>query len=217
MKGYELLTIDEVARLLRVSERTVYDWAQKGEIPCGKFGTNWRFRKGEVLKWIDSRLKTPKSDIRPSGFDISAVLSEERVKILEGASKNAVLTELADILSDSPMIHNSEELVREIFKREELMSTGIGLGIGVPHVRLNSVEDIVMAVGVVKRDTLEDYESLDGGGVNIICMIAAHSDQHSRHIKLLSRISRLLKDDIVRASVLNSSCAGEIYRILTER
>lgn len=217
MKGYELLTIDEVAKLLRVSERTVYDWAQKGEIPCGKFGTNWRFRKGEVLKWIDSRLKTPKSDIKNTSFDISAVLTKERIKLLNVTSKNSALIELAEVLSDSSLIHNQEELLKEIFKREELMSTGVGLGIGVPHVRLNSVEDIVMAVGVVKNNTLTDYESLDGEGVNIICMIAGHSDQHSRHIKLLSQISRLLKDDLVRAEVLNASGEEEIYNILTKR
>ena len=46
----DILTIEEVAKYLRVSERTVYDWAQKGEIPSGKIGTVWRFKKSEVLQ-----------------------------------------------------------------------------------------------------------------------------------------------------------------------
>jgi len=45
----DILTIEEVAKYLRVSERTVYDWAQKGEIPSGKIGTVWRFKKTEML------------------------------------------------------------------------------------------------------------------------------------------------------------------------
>ena len=44
----DILTIEEVANYLRVSERTVYDWAQKGEIPSGKIGTVWRFKKSEI-------------------------------------------------------------------------------------------------------------------------------------------------------------------------
>ena len=50
------LTIEEVAKYLRVSERTVYDWAQKGEIPSGKIGTVWRFKKSEIEKWVNERL-----------------------------------------------------------------------------------------------------------------------------------------------------------------
>ena len=48
--GDEILTIEEVAKYLRVSDRTVYDWAQKGEIPAGKIGTVWRFKKSEIEK-----------------------------------------------------------------------------------------------------------------------------------------------------------------------
>ena len=52
----DILTIEEVAKYLRVSERTVYDWAQKGEIPAGKIGTVWRFKKSEIEKWVNERL-----------------------------------------------------------------------------------------------------------------------------------------------------------------
>ena len=54
--GDDILTIEEVAKYLRVSERTVYDWAQKGEIPAGKIGTVWRFKKSEIEKWVNERL-----------------------------------------------------------------------------------------------------------------------------------------------------------------
>ena len=54
----DILTIEEVAKYLRVSERTVYDWAQKGEIPSGKIGTVWRFKKSEIEKWVNKRLSS---------------------------------------------------------------------------------------------------------------------------------------------------------------
>ena len=59
----DILTIEEVARYLRVSDRTVYDWAQKGEIPAGKIGTVWRFKKSEIEKWVNDRLGSSKADV----------------------------------------------------------------------------------------------------------------------------------------------------------
>jgi PTS system nitrogen regulatory IIA component len=53
----DILTIEEVAKYLRVSERTVYDWAQKGEIPAGKIGTVWRFKKDERSEMVNERLR----------------------------------------------------------------------------------------------------------------------------------------------------------------
>ena len=53
---HEIMTIEEVAEYLRVSERTVYDWAQKGDLPGGKLGTTWRFKREDVENWVDSRL-----------------------------------------------------------------------------------------------------------------------------------------------------------------
>ena len=56
MENHDILTIDEVADYLRVSERTIYDWANKGTIPCGKLGTTWRFKRTEVQRWVDEKL-----------------------------------------------------------------------------------------------------------------------------------------------------------------
>ena len=61
----EIMTIEDVAKFLKVSERTVYDWAQKGEIPCGKLGTSWRFKRDEIENWVSRKL-TPRVDIAKS-------------------------------------------------------------------------------------------------------------------------------------------------------
>ena len=52
----EIMTIEEVASYLKVSERTVYEWAQKGDLPGGKIGTTWRFKSSDIEKWINDRL-----------------------------------------------------------------------------------------------------------------------------------------------------------------
>ena len=130
---HEIMTIEEVAEYLRVSERTVYDWAQKGDLPGGKLGTTWRFKREDVENWVDSRISKKSHQAIPSGSKGSkALLSPERVMVMENGDKETVLTKLVDSLATSPLVKNRDELLKGILAREELMSTGIGFGVGVP-------------------------------------------------------------------------------------
>ncbi|MEA2069619.1 MAG: PTS sugar transporter subunit IIA, partial [Verrucomicrobiota bacterium] len=98
--------------------------------------------------------------------------------------------------------------------REELMSTGIGFGVGVPHVRIDSVSDLVMAVAVCKRP-ISGYSSLDNEPVQIVCMLAARSDQHAKYIRTLSAVSGRLKDPAVRKGIIESDDPSFIHSQLT--
>ena len=209
----KILTIEEVAAYLRVSERTVYDWASKGELPGGKIGTSWRFRREDIEKWVNDRLGDSKSTTKP-GITTSLVLTPERVLILENATKMEVLTMLTAILTETPFIKSPDLLLSDILEREELMSTGIGFGIGVPHVRVDYVSDLVMAVAVC-RNGLEDYQTLDEDKVKIVCMVAARQDQHAQYIRTLSNISSRLKDSEMRQQIIESQDPVEIYTLMT--
>ena len=209
----EILTIEEVAKLLRVSERTVYEWAQKGTIPGGKIGTSWRFKRSDIERWIDEQLSTRKKKVIAHPVAVSDVLTPDRVVIMNSEHKENALRAIADVLSHAPEVKNHDELEKEIFHREELMSTGIGFGVGVPHVRLDSVSNLAMAVGVSRTD-IADYGSLDGKPVRIICMIAAGRYQHARYIKLLAEISSILKEDSVRDELLSAPDAASVFDIM---
>jgi len=213
MSNNELMTIEEVANYLRVSERTVYDWANKGEIPCGKLGTNWRFKRSEIEKYVDRKLGAGRPSIQFNQMGIADVLTPERVLLMESVSKAGVLEALVGALAKAPQVHDKAELLREVNERERLMSTGIGFGIGVPHVRLSSIDDLVLAVAVTKTP-ITDYESLDERPVRIICMVAARDDQHAQYLKMLARISMVLKSEQVRTAMLDAKKTEEIHEIL---
>jgi len=214
MSDREILTLEEVADYLRVSERTVYDWANKGEIPCGKLGTTWRFKRSEVERWVDEKLSGRNSAPGPQSQPIRELLSEDRVVILDTPRKAEALTALVDCIASSPKVKKRDELEAEIFLREELMSTGIGFNVAVPHVRLNSVTDLVVAVGI-NQQNITDYESLDEAPIRIICMIAARLDQHAQYLKLLGAVSALLKSSELRQSLISAADAKTAYGILT--
>jgi PTS system nitrogen regulatory IIA component len=210
----EILTIEEVAKYLRVSERTVYDWAQKGEIPSGKIGTVWRFRKSEIEKWVNSRLSRH-MNTSYNAIQVESIVSPDRVLFLNYETKRDALMALATNLAGAPQVKNRQELAEEIVRREELMSTAIGRGIAIPHVRLSSVTDLVVSVGISRTDIV-DFQPLDDEPVRLLFMIAAAYNQHAYYLQTLSFFSARLKNRELRRSLLEAQSVDEVYRLLVK-
>ena len=210
----DILTVEEVAKYLRVSDRTVYDWAQKGEIPAGKIGTVWRFKKSEVENWVNERLSSSSNTKRTdASVQVKNILSPDRVVFITQSAKRDALTELANVLADAPQVKRGDELLSEILKREELMSTAVGRGIAIPHVRLSSVTDLVMAVGVC-RTPLSDFQTVDDKPVNLLIMIAAAYNQHTYYLQTISYFSAKLKSQELRDAIANAATEKEVYELL---
>jgi PTS system nitrogen regulatory IIA component len=210
----DILTIEEVARYLRVSERTVYDWAQKGEIPAGKIGTVWRFKKIEIERWINERLAVRNLEPQFSAIQAESIISADRIVFLNYSSRRDALLALADNLATAPQVKNRQELAAEILKREELMSTAVGRGIAIPHVRLASVTDLAVSVGVSKVD-INGFQALDDEPVRILLMIAAAYNQHAYYLQALSFFSARLKNRELRESLLEAENTERIYELMT--
>jgi PTS system nitrogen regulatory IIA component len=144
---------------------------------------------------------------------LSDVLTPQRVLILESATKIEALRALADSLGTAPQIQDRDALLQGILYREELMSTGIGMGIAVPHVRLASITGPVMSAGIC-RTPLVDYESLDGVPVRLIFMIAAGQHQHAEYLRLLSSLSLRLKSEKLRDALISAPDTMSFYNTL---
>ena len=214
MPEREIMTLEEVATYLRVSERTVSDLAQKGQIPAARFGDAWRFTRSEIEQWLITDLARQVREARGMAFGLREVLAPERVVFLDATTKTEALTTLAAALATAPQIRDLEELTREILRRETVASTAIGLGIAVPHVRLPSARDLVMAVGI-SRLGIADYASPDGQPVRIICMLVASTDQQEKCLRMLATVGDRLKNEELRASVLAAPDAHAAFQALT--
>jgi nitrogen PTS system EIIA component len=214
----DIMTIEEVASYLRVSERTIYDWAKKAEIPCGKLGTTWRFKRSAIEEWVNRRLAggaaMPSAPPIP-GSGLGAALTADRVVLLDVDRKEEALVRLIDRLATVPGLGDRDMLTAEVFRREGLMSTAVGMALGVPHVRLPSLAETVMAVGVSARD-IRDYVSLDGVPVRVICMIAAPEGQHAKYLGVLAAVIARLRDEQVRRRVLEATDGETVYSALTQ-
>jgi len=215
MADDDILTLEEVAKYLRVSERTVYDCAQKGEIPAGKIRTAWRFKKSEIDKWVNDKLASTGLNPQITPINAESILSPHRIVFLNYSSKRDALLALAENLAAAPQVKNRQELSTEILKREELMSTAIGCGIAIPHVRLSSVTDLVVSVGISRCDIV-DFHPLDDEPVRLVFMIAAAHNQHAYYLQALSWFSTRLKNKELRDSLLKTETPQQVYDLLTK-
>ncbi|MDR1802575.1 MAG: PTS sugar transporter subunit IIA [Treponema sp.] len=209
----DILTLGEVAKYLKVSERTVYEWAQKGEIPAGKIGTVWRFKKAELEEWVNERLSAYKLNYQGENIQPEAIFSVDRIVFLNHSSKRDALFAMIENISTAPQIKNRQELAHEILRREDLMSTAIGRGIAIPHIRLSSITDMVVSVGLSQVD-IGDFQTLDDEPVRILFMIAAAYNQHSKYLQTLSYFAAHLKNSGLRSALLAAKNAQEAYGIL---
>jgi fructose-specific phosphotransferase system IIA component len=129
-------------------------------------------------------------------------------------NKNEVINELVDLLKGDERIVDLEEIRKCVFEREEKMSTGVGKGFAIPHGKTNSVTDIVAAFG--KSETPIEYNSLDGEPVHLVFLLIGKENLLAKHIKLLSRISRLMNNDEFRKKLIEADSKEEILKIFQE-
>ena len=120
---------------------------------------------------------------------------------------------MSDILSTAPQVKYRQELSVEILKREELMSTAMGRGIAIPHVRLSSVTDLVMGVGISQCDII-DFQTIDDTPVRLLFMIAAAYNQHAYYLQTLSFISTKMKNIDLRNALLDAKKPIDAYNLL---
>jgi len=145
---------------------------------------------------------------------LSEFLTPERVVLLSATTKAGALAELMDVIIACNGGVDKKSLASEIAKREEMMSTGIGNGLAIPHVRMSGVDRPTMAVGVSKAG-ISDYESLDKKPVHIIVMIVAPKGEHEAYIRLLAEVAEVLKETALRESIMQAEEPATIHKILT--
>jgi len=148
-----------------------------------------------------------------TNVNISELLKPDDVLFTDATAKKEVFSLLIQHLAKKPEIKDAHELEEGIWYRESLMSTGIGLGIGVPHVRLASVENLIMSAAVCKQG-ITDYESMDKMPVKLVFMIVAGKGQHALYLKALAALSVKFKDISLREQLINAKDAESFCSIL---
>lgn len=143
------------------------------------------------------------------------ILSGKSVIVgLKGQDKREILEELVDVLEVGEKISDRERVLEAVLQREEIMSTGIGHGIAIPHGKSEFVKELGGVLGI-KSEGVE-FDSLDGQPTFIFFLLLSPMDVSGPHIKALARISRLLKGEDFRQKLIACSDKDTAIKILAE-
>jgi len=142
---------------------------------------------------------------------IKEAVHPERVLLVRSVSKREALLEMIQCFEKRGEVKDIESLKEKIFYREKLMSTGIGLGIAVPHVRMEGIKEPLVVIGVSGHG-IEDYGAIDNQIVRIVVMIVAGKEQHQKYIKLLAGVVTHLKRPGMIEKLVNAADTQEVYQ-----
>jgi PTS system nitrogen regulatory IIA component len=134
---------------------------------------------------------------------------------LVAGTKEEVLAELAaGVVGHHPGL-DRDKVIGILLERERLGSTGIGDGIAIPHGKLGKLDQPILAVGRSLRGV--DFNALDGRPVKLFFLLLAPEEAVGFHLKLLARISRILKDPVVRTRLLEAPGVAAMNAVIQEQ
>jgi len=147
---------------------------------------------------------------------LTQILQPDCIKVpVESRDKEAVITELVDLLNANGSLLDRDVVLEAVLTRERTQSTGTGAGIAIPHGKCNAVKELVMAIGIAHEPI--EYNSIDGKPVTILILLVSPADQTGPHIQALATISRLMLNEEFRQQLEKVASADEVYELLNNQ
>lgn len=210
------LTVRDVAKLLNVSEKTVYRWIDERQLPGYRLSGHYRFNRAELLEWATANkvnvspkiFQESEADTGPLPELADALQAGGIFYRLSGLDKESVLRNVVEQLR-LPEEVDRQFLIQMLLAREALESTGIGDGIAIPHARNPIVLHVTKPmVTLCFLEKPVDFGALDGRPVHALFTLI--SPTVKAHLHLLSRIAFALRDPAFKAVIVGQGSRDEI-------
>lgn len=217
----EIMTIKEVSSYLKLADRTILKMANMNQIPSVKIANQWRFMRSIIDDWLISRMKVlPGNDLLHlvSGpkelIQFEKIIQEKYVVMnLKAGSIEEILFELIKPLINEGHIEDEMDYLKKLLSREKLLSTGIGRGVAIPHLR-NPGEQLVkqpaVVIGICRDGT--DFNAIDGEKTYVFFLIS--TDSETLHVRIIAKLSRLFINGENIAKILDADSAQSVVDAL---
>ena len=139
---------------------------------------------------------------------ISPLFSEDRISFLDSKTKDDTIGELVELSRD--VVTDVEEFKRTILEREAIISTGIGQGFAIPHVKNEFVENFFITMGII-HDGVE-WDAIDNKPVHVVFMIGGPDGKQNEYLSILSKLSLIIKNPLNKEFMLNAGSASDILK-----
>ena len=146
---------------------------------------------------------------------LSELLNEQAVNLtIQARDKESTIKELVQLLESAHAVNTRGEILSKVLQRESMMSTGIGNGVAIPHGKTRLLDHLLAACGVSRPGV--DFDTMDGEPANLFILLVSPESLRGPHVKALANVSRLLKEESVRAALRQSATPQDFLRVLRE-
>lgn len=142
---------------------------------------------------------------------ISKYLDSRNILFMSAEDRDEALHTIVENLHQNRFLHDKEAFYQAILEREKVVSTGIGMGVAIPHAKLKGYESFFIAIGILQKGV--DWNSLDGSPVRIIIMIGGPDDKQTEYLQILSALTTAVKDENRRKKMLTLNSAEAIMTL----
>lgn len=142
---------------------------------------------------------------------ISSYFSPRLVLFLDGLSREESLRSLVESASYEGFLSDKQLFYELLLQREKISSTGIGMGVALPHAKLPDEQDFFVAIGIHSRGVL--WDAIDGVLVRLIFMIGGPENRQASYLRLLSELTLSVKDDVRRRKLLQARSPEEVIKL----
>ena len=142
---------------------------------------------------------------------IQDYLDEKLIIFLDVDDQKDALNRLVNLLDQEKKLLNRRDFYEAILKRESIVSTGIGMGVAVPHAKLPGYKTFFIAIGIHPKGIA--WDALDGAPVRLIFMIGGPDDKQTEYLQLLSRLTLAIKDEGRRKKMLQLKQPSEMMAL----
>ena len=148
-------------------------------------------------------------------FPVTEYTNSKFIKIIESSDKLSAIEELARVFEGTKVCSDVEALINALKEREEILGTGIGMGIAIPHAKVEAVKEMAFAIGISRKGI--DFDSLDGNPANLMILVAAGEGQHKEYLRLLSNIMAILRNEKIKNKLIEAVSPETIMSILESK
>lgn len=222
-----ILTLKELAEYLRVNERTILRMIQNGKIQGAKIGGQWRFNGSQIDQVFfpaseggESSLESEDSSsiiTHPQiGIPVSRVMSEDRILLnLKAKDTESVINELTDARLLYGLVLDATDLRTKCMQREQVLSTGVGEGIAIPHPR-DPIPTLRASAAVIYGYSKEgiDFNAPDGKPVHMFFLVCSQNIE--LHLHLMGCMARLLKSQTFVDSLPKCKNNADVIKLVME-
>lgn len=145
---------------------------------------------------------------------ISDYLDSRLITFLQSSTRDEAIDQLVDLLDEEGMLAEKEIFRQAIFSREQIVSTGIGMGVAVPHAKLKELPQFFLAIGIQQKRGL-DWNALDKTPVRLVFMIGGPENRQTEYLQILSLLTSAVRDADLRKQLLNVQTAEEVVDLLS--